>query len=96
MNNRIAVLGDKLKRIADAKQLTQTDLWDAAWKDFEQELLERLLKCGPEDEVARWKLQMAIEAARTVKRTIENAGAGEASIVKELDILEGRKASPIV
>ena len=95
MNNRIAVLSDKLKRIADAKQLTQTDLWDAAWTDFEQELLERLLKCGPEDEVARWKLQMAIEAARTVKRTIENAGAGESSIVKELDILEGRKASPI-
>ncbi len=95
MSNRIAELASKLKRISDAKQLLQTSLWADAWTEFEQELLERLLKCGPDDEVARWKLQMAIEAARNVRRTIENAGTGEASIIKELDILEGRKASPI-
>lgn len=96
MTNRIAVLSDKLKRIADAKQMLQTQLWAEAWDDFEQELLERLLKCGPDDEVARWKLQMAIEAARHTRRVIENSASGESGIVKELDILEGRKASPIV
>lgn len=96
MSNRIAALSEKLKRIADAKNMAQTDVWDAAWRDFEQELLERLLKCGPEDEVPRYKLQMAIEAARHIKRVIENAGSGESSVVKELDILEGRKVAPIV
>lgn len=96
MSNRIAALSEKLKRIADAKNMAQTDVWDAAWDEFEQELLERLLKCGPEDETPRWKLQMAIEAARHTKRVIENAGAGESSVVKELDILEGRKVAPIV
>lgn len=96
MSNRIAALSEKLKRIADAKNMAQTDVWDAAWRDFEQELLERLLKCGPEDETPRWKLQMAIEAARHIKRVIENAGSGESSVVKELDILEGRKVAPIV
>lgn len=93
--DRIADLASKLKRISDAKQLLQTSLWADAWDGFEQELLERLLKCGPDDEVARWKLQVAIEAARSTRRVIENAGTGEASILKELDILEGRKAPPI-
>ena len=95
MSNRIAALAEKLKRISDAKQMLQTDLWESAWEEFEQELLERLLKCGPEDEIARWKLQMAIEVVRHIKRTIENAGAGESSVLKELDILEGRKVAPI-
>lgn len=95
MSNRIAVLSEKLRRIADAKQLTQTDVWPEAWRELEQELLERLLKCGPDDEVARWKLQVAIEAARQVRRTIENGGAGEKEALRELDILEGRKAAPI-
>lgn len=95
MSNRIAALAEKLKRIADARHMLQTDLWESAWKEFEQELLERLLKCGPEDEIARWKLQMAIEAVRHAKKTIENAGAGESDILKELDILEGRKRAPI-
>jgi hypothetical protein len=95
VSDRIADLSAKLARIADARHLLQTDLWSAAWLELEQELLERLLKCGPEDEIARWKLQMAIEAVRRIKRIIENAGAGEASVVKELDILEGRKIAPI-
>lgn len=94
-SDRIAKLAAKLKRVADAKSIMQTDVWSAAWEGFEQELLERLLKCGPDEEVNRWKLQIGIEAARHVKRAIENEGSGEASLQKELDILEGRKAAPI-
>ena len=95
MSKRIADLSERLRRIADAKNMTQTDVWAAAWHGFEQELLERLLKCGPDDELARWKLQTAIEAARHARRAIEHAATGEASLTKELDILEGRKAAPI-
>lgn len=95
MTNRIIALTTKLQRITDAKNMTQTDVWAAAWQGFEQELLERLLKCGPDDELARWKLQTAIEAARHARRAIEHAATGEAGLTKELDILEGRKAAPI-
>lgn len=95
MSDRIAALASKLQRITDAKSLTSTDVWSAAWINFEQELLERLLKCGPDDELARWKLQTAIEAARHARRAIEHAATGEAGLTKELDILEGRKAAPI-
>ena len=95
MSKRIAELSERLRRIADAKNMTQTDVWAAAWQGFEQELLERLLKCGPDDEVARWKLQVAIEATRQVRRAIENEGTGEKALLQELDILEGRKTAPI-
>lgn len=95
MSNRIAALASKLQRITDAKSLTGLEVWADAWTNFEQELLERLLKCGPDEEVARWKLQVAIEATRHVRRAIENGGTGEAALSKELDILEGRKTAPI-
>lgn len=93
--DRITALHEKLARVRDAKNMAQTDVWDSAWKQYEQELLERLLACGPEDEVPRWKVQIAIEAARHTKRVIENAGTGEAALQAELDILEGRKVAPI-
>lgn len=75
--------------------MAASPVWDDAWMGIERELLERLLKCGPEDEMARWKLQVGIEAVRRVKRAIEHEGASESALVKELDILEGRKVAPI-
>ena len=95
LSDRIAALASKLQRITDAKSLTSTDVWSAAWINFEQELLERLLKCGPDDEVARWNLHGAIEPTRQVRRAIENEGTGEKALLQELDILEGRKTAPI-
>ena len=95
MSNRIATLSGKLQRIAEARALVTTDAWDGAWKDCEQELLERLLACSPEDELPRFKLQEAIKAVRQVRRAIERGAMGEAELRKELDILEGRKAAPI-
>ncbi len=92
---RIAQLSEKLARIADARKMATTPVWDDAWEGFERELLERLLKCGPEDEIKRWKLQIGIEAVRHVKRAIENDGKGEGGYQAELDILEGRRAPPI-
>lgn len=95
MSNRIAELSAKLQRLGDARTLTSTDVWAGAWNECEQELLERLLACGPEDELARYKLQEAIKAVRQVRRVIEFGAKGEAQLVKELDILEGRKVAPI-
>ncbi len=93
--DRIAVLSEKLARIADARKMATTTVWDDAWTGFERELLERLLKCGPDDDINRFRLQIGIEAARHTRRAIENAGAGEKALETELDILEGRKAAPI-
>jgi len=95
MSNRIAELSTKLQRITDAKALTSLDVWSDAWTQFEQELLERLLACGPEDETPRYKLQTAINAVRQVRKAIEMGATGEKALLKELDILEGRKPSPI-
>lgn len=92
---RIAALSEKLARVADARKMATTDVWADAWTSFERELLDRLLACEPDDDVNRYRLQIGIEAARQVRRTIENAGQGEAATVKELDILEGRKVAPI-
>ena len=94
-DQRIATLSEKLERVADARKLATTPVWADAWNGVERELLERLLKCGPDDEMKRWKLQIGIEAARQARRTIENEGSGEAGLRRELDILEGRMAAPI-
>lgn len=96
MSDRIATLHEKLQRLADARKLATSPVWDDAWTSFERELLERLLKCGPDDDVNRYRLQIGIEAARATRRTIEGASHGdEAGLTKELDILEGRKVAPI-
>lgn len=95
MSERIKALSAKLARIADARNIMQTDLWADAWRDCEQELLERLLACGPDQEMARYKLQIAITAARQVRRVIEVGATGAKALETELDILEGRKVAPI-
>lgn len=93
--DRIAALSEKLERIADARKLATTPVWADAWKELEQELLERLLAYGPDDEMARYKLSEAIKAARRVRRIIETGATGEKAARDELDILEGRKVAPI-
>lgn len=95
MSDRISALSEKLRRINDAKNMTQTDVWADAWDSFEQELLERLLKCGPDDDWSRYRLQIAIECARHIRKTIEGEAKGERGVTAELDILEGRKVAPI-
>jgi len=92
---RIATLSEKLAKVADARKMATTPVWADAWDGFERELLERLLKCGPDDDVNRYRLQIGIEAVRHTRRAIENGGSGAEALSKELDILEGRKAAPI-
>lgn len=93
--DRIAALSEKLLRAGDARHMATTDVWSNAWKELEQELLERLLKCGPTDDAERYRLQIGIEAARQVKRAIEHEGKTVESLQKDLDTLEGRLARPI-
>ena len=88
---RIAALSDKLAMAADARHMATSPVWDEAWKSFERELLERLLKCEPGDDVPRYRLQVALEAARHVRRAIEHAGQTVSALENELDLLEGRK-----
>lgn len=93
--DQIIQLSDKLNRAADARAMATTPLWAETWDRFERELLERLLKCGPDDDMVRYRLQVAIEATRHVRIAIEHAGKTAKSLEKELDLVEGRKLAPI-
>lgn len=93
--DRIVTLSQALNRAGDARNMATTDVWANAWKDFEQELLERLLKCGPTDDAQRYRLQIGIEAGRRVKRVIEHEGQTVESLQRELDTLEGRLMRPV-
>ena len=95
MSNRIAALASKLQRVTDAKALTSTDVWDAMWKDCEQELTDRLFALGPEDDLPRYRLVESIKALKQLRRVFENGATGEKALLQELDILEGRKTAPI-
>lgn len=94
-SERISDIHVSLAKIADARRLATTDVWAKAWNDFEQELLKRLLACGPTDHQARWRLQVAIEAARTVRRAVEHEARDPTALEKELEVLEGRKLRSI-
>ena len=89
--DRIVELSDRLARAADARHMATTPVWADAWTSFERELFERLLKLGPTDDEARYRLQIGIEAARQVRRAIEHEGKTEVSLRKELDLLTGAK-----
>ncbi len=93
--DRITHLSESLNRAADARAMATTPLWAETWDRFERELLERLLKCGPDDDMVRYRLQVGIEAARHVRAAIEHAGKTAKSLEKELDVLEGRKPASI-
>lgn len=93
-NLKIGRLHDALTLVADAKKLASTDVWEQAWALYERELIERLLKCGPDDDINRYRLQIGIEAARHARRAIEHTAKTEAGLEKELDILEGRMKRP--
>ena len=93
--DRMAQLSEALALVADARTLTTTHVWSQAWDLYERELLERLLKCGPNDDEVRDRLQIGIEATRHVRRSIEHAAKTEAGLRKELDSLEGRAVRPI-
>jgi hypothetical protein len=95
VTDRLTQLSERLARAADARSMSTSPVWAEAWQDLEQELLERLLRLGPTDDEARYRLQVAIEAARRVRGLIEHEGRTVQSLEKEMDLLEGRKAAPI-
>lgn len=93
--DRIAALSEKLQRASEARDMATTPIWTEAWEEIERELLERLLRCGPDDDIPRYRLQIGIEAARQVRRVIEHQGQTKQSLEKELEVLTGRKPAPI-
>ena len=93
--DRIAALSEALQAAADARAMVNAPAWGKASDSFERELLERLLKCGPDADSVRYRLQIGIEAARFVRRAIEHEGKTVASLEKELEYVEGRKLAPI-
>jgi hypothetical protein len=100
MNNptradRIAQLSEALALVADARTMSTTTMWAQAWDLYERELIERMLKCEAADDINRYRLQIAIEAARHARRAIEHATKTESGLTNELDVLEGRKKNPI-
>ena len=95
MADRLVALSEALARAADARNMATSPVWAEAWDKLESELLERLLGCGPTDDGPRYRLQMAIEVGRTMRRIIEHRGATVQSLQKEMDLLDGRKVAPI-
>jgi hypothetical protein len=86
---RIDALHTALTKAADARALVQSSVWADAWEKSERELLEQFLGCGPTEDAARYRLQIAIEASRAVRRLIEHQGRTVVSLEKELATLKG-------
>lgn len=95
MSDRLEHLSELVGKIADARAMTTSNVWAKAWEEIEQELLERLLKCGPEDDTPRYRLQQSIEVARRLRRMIETQARDPGQLEKELAHLEGRAMRPI-
>ena len=89
--DRIAALSEALGRAFEAKALSGTYAWTNAWEKFERELLQRLLECGPTDDEARYRLQIAIEASRQVRRVIEHEGRTTGDLETQIAVLTGEK-----
>lgn len=93
--DRAAALSDKLLAARDARHMVTSNSWGAAWSSFERELLERLLACAPQEDDARYRLQIGIEAARYARRAIEHESGTAEGLQKEIDLLTGSKPRPI-
>lgn len=93
--DRIALLSEALQAAAVARNMATSPVWADAWSKLERELLERLLKCEPTEDMERYRLQEAINAARRVRTFIEVQGVPSSGLERELDILEGRAKRPI-
>jgi hypothetical protein len=89
MNDRIPALTEALNKAYDARSMAGSSVWADAWNKIERELLEQLLGCGPTDEAARWKLQIALQASRDVRRLIETQGHTVDGLEKQLAALRG-------
>lgn len=95
VSDRIQALSNRLAQAADARAMCTAPWWDGLWNDLERELVDRLLKTGPTEEMVRWKLQVAVETARRIRRAIENGGQSAQVLERELDYVEGRKPYPV-
>lgn len=92
---KLQKLHQALAIAGDARAMATSNVWAEAWERLERELLARLLKCAPTDDLPRYRLSIAIETARNLRTTIESAGASVTALERELDILEGRVERPI-
>lgn len=84
-----------LRKHQEARALTQSAVWADLWTELEQELLERLLSCGPTDNEARWRTQTAIEVARRLRNMFEVKGITPAHLEKEMAVLTGERRSAV-
>lgn len=92
---RLARLSENLRKHQEARALTQSGVWASICEDLEQELLERLLSCGPTDNEARWRAQTAIQVARDLRRMLETKGITPAHLEKEMAVLTGERRAAI-
>lgn len=92
---RIAALSEALARANDARVMASTDVWARAWEGFERVLIDRFLECEEADDTKRFRLQIAIEAARHARRAVEHDARTQEGLEKELALLEGRKPRAI-
>jgi hypothetical protein len=95
LDDKLLRLQEALAMASDARSMASTSIWSEAWDRSERQFVERLLKCGPTDDVPRYRLQTAIEVCRQVRGFIEHAGQTAGGLEKEISQLEGRVVRPI-
>ena len=95
MSDRLARLSEALRDHENARNVTNNPAWARIWNELEQELLERLLKCGPTDDEQRWRCQTTIEVARRARHMFEIKGVTPADLEREIAYLDGSKPRPI-
>lgn len=93
--DRITRISTLIRAQQDTRNITSNPEWAPTWRELEQELLERLLKCGPTDDEQRWRCQTTIEVCRRVKAMFETRGITPASLETELAYLDGSKVRPV-
>lgn len=84
-----------LQHAEEALRFTESGLWADMWNEIEQDMLRRLLALGPDDDDARWRVSQAIDVARRMKAMASHKAQTRDTLLKELDLLEGRKQPPI-
>jgi hypothetical protein len=93
--DRLIRLSENLRKHQEARALTASKVWPELWNDLEQELLERLLQCGPTDDDKRFRLQTAISVGRSFKRLLEAKGVTPGYLEGEIAVLEGQRPASV-
>lgn len=84
-----------LQQAEEALRMSESGLMAEFWNEIEQDALRRLLALGPDDDDARWRVSQAIDVARRLRAMVSHKAQTRDGLLRELDLIEGRKQPPI-